>query len=65
MDPCFAWNCQVMAGVGVVGDIRRLYQDMHTYLAGMLQYNAWPLFEQEHPRKMLHIVLQREGEVLL
>ena len=33
MDPCFAWNCQVMAGVGVVQDIRRLYSAMHAYLA--------------------------------
>ncbi|BDA43643.1 probable galactinol-sucrose galactosyltransferase 2 [Coccomyxa sp. Obi] len=34
VDPCFAWNCQVVAGVGVVRDIRHLYHDMHTYLAG-------------------------------
>jgi hypothetical protein len=39
VDPCFAWNCQVMAGVGVVGDIRRLYRDMHTYLAGTLSHS--------------------------
>jgi hypothetical protein len=34
VDPCFAWNCQVVAGVGVVNDISRLYRDMHAYLAG-------------------------------
>lgn len=34
VDPCFAWNCQVVAGVGVVRDIGHLYHDMHTYLAG-------------------------------
>ncbi|KAK9915311.1 hypothetical protein WJX75_007444 [Coccomyxa subellipsoidea] len=34
VDPCFAWNCQVVAGVGVARDIRHLYHDMHSYLAG-------------------------------
>ena len=34
VDPTFAWNCQVVAGCGVVEDIRELYSDMHTYLAG-------------------------------
>jgi len=35
IDPCFAWQQQVMAGVGVAPDIKALYKDMHTYLAGM------------------------------
>ena len=34
VDPPFAWNCQVVAGAGVVKDIRGLYKDMHSYLAG-------------------------------
>lgn len=34
VDPPFAWNCQVVAGAGVVKDIRGLYRDMHSYLAG-------------------------------
>lgn len=36
IDPCFAWSQQVVAGVGVAEDVRKLYGDMHTYLAGQL-----------------------------
>ncbi len=36
MDPPFAWNCQVVAGAGVVEDVQQLYSDMHSYLAGQL-----------------------------
>lgn len=35
MDPPFAWNCQVVAGAGVVEDVQQLYTDMHSYLAGL------------------------------
>ena len=35
MDPPFAWNCQVVAGAGVVEDVQQLYHDMHAYLAGL------------------------------
>ena len=35
MDPPFAWNCQVVAGAGVVEDVKQLYSDMHSYLAGL------------------------------
>lgn len=35
IDPCFAWQQQVMAGVGVASDVKALYKDMHTYLKGM------------------------------
>jgi len=34
VDPPFAWNCQVVAGAGVVEDVQQLYSDMHSYLAG-------------------------------
>jgi hypothetical protein len=34
IDPCFAWQQQVIAGVGVAPDVKALYKDMHTYLAG-------------------------------
>lgn len=34
VDPPFAWNCQVVAGAGVVENVRQLYSDMHSYLAG-------------------------------
>ena len=34
IDPCFAWQQQVMAGVGVAPDARALYKDMHSYLQG-------------------------------
>ena len=35
MDPPFAWNCQVVAGAGVVENVQQLYNDMHSYLAGL------------------------------
>ena len=34
VDPPFAWNCQVVAGAGVVENVQQLYHDMHSYLAG-------------------------------
>ena len=36
VDPPFAWNCQVVAGAGVVEDVQQLYSDIHSYLAGQL-----------------------------
>lgn len=36
IDPCFAWQQQVIAGVGVAPDVKELYSDMHTYLKGKL-----------------------------
>ena len=35
VDPPFAWNCQVVAGAGVIEDVQQLYHDMHSYLAGL------------------------------
>ena len=34
IDPCFAWQQQVLVGVGVAEDVRTLYKDMHSFLAG-------------------------------
>ena len=36
IDPTFAWQQQVVAGVGVAEDVKVLYNDMHSYLAGRL-----------------------------
>ena len=45
VDPPFAWNCQVVAGAGVVENVRQLYSDMHSYLAGQphVMHNQHPI----------------------
>lgn len=33
IEPSMEWNPSVVSGVGVVSDVKRLYSDMHSYLA--------------------------------
>lgn len=33
IEPSMAWNPSVVSGIGVVEDVRQLYNDMHSYLA--------------------------------
>ena len=77
MDPPFAWNCQVVAGAGVVEDVQQLYSDMHSYLAGLhltvshvrlhpvtfMTMSALKIFERVSP-KTLHVMRKGIGHWL-
>lgn len=36
VDPCYAWNYQIISGIGVPRNVPALYEAMHSYLAGEL-----------------------------
>lgn len=46
IEPSMAWNPSVVSGIGVVEDVGKLYNDMHSYLASAgglkLSYPATP-----------------------
>ena len=39
IEPSMAWNPSVVSGIGVVEDVDKLYNDMHSYLASAGRHN--------------------------